>query len=206
MDEVVVGVATIVVAILLMIVTSPPSHAAPEAALKYRSVLTREAHFAQGLNAPIPMYAAQIEQESSWRPGITSYDNGRGLAQFMDGTADMITMNYPELGRSDPYNPVWAIRALVRYDAWLQVRVQGLDECQRMAAALKSYNAGLGYVLQSQRVSAHPGQWFGLTEHIKNRQSAANFEASRMYPRWIIFDRQPHYLGWGYYTCGGVKS
>ena len=58
----------------------------PSAAVKYRPDLTREAHFIFGLDAPIPTLAAQIEQESGWRPGITAWDNGRGLAQFMDPT------------------------------------------------------------------------------------------------------------------------
>jgi soluble lytic murein transglycosylase-like protein len=182
------------------------AHAAPEASLKYRSVLTREAHFVQGLDAPIPMYAAQIEQESGWRPGITSFDNGKGLAQFTGGTIDGIGQLYPELGKSDPYNPVWSIRALVRYDTWLQARVQGMDECQRTAAALTGYNGGLGYVLQSQRASVRPGQWFGYTESVKSRQSTKNFEYSRAYPRWIIFNRQPQYRGWGHYTCEGATS
>ncbi len=59
----------------------------PPAALKYRADLTREAHFVFGLDAPIDYLAGQIQQESGWRPGITAWDNGRGLAQFMDPTA-----------------------------------------------------------------------------------------------------------------------
>jgi len=179
--------------------------AAPGAANRYRPILTREAHFVLGLDAPIPMFAAQIEQESGWRPGITAWDNGRGLAQFMDGTSDTITHLYPDLGKSDPYNPLWAIRALVRYDKWLGDRVKGSDDCQRRAAALKAYNAGLGYVQQGQRKSSSPWIWFGATEYVKTRQSAQNFEYSRKYPRWILFNRQPHYIGWGSYTCEGIK-
>lgn len=173
----------------------------PSGALKYRSELTREAHFIHGLDAPIPMFAAQIEQESGWRPGVTAWDNGRGLAQFMDGTTDTITRLYPELGKSEPYNPTWAIRALIRYDAWLYARVKGLDTCQRHAASLKGYNAGLGYVQQAQKASPNPAVWFGITEYVPTRQNPKNFEYSRMYPRWILFKRQPNYQGWGAFTC-----
>lgn len=190
---------------LLLALGCTAAHAGPPAAAQhYRGVLVREAQFMDGLAAPIPMYAAQIEQESGWRPGITAWDNGRGLAQFMDGTARDLSRRYPELGPPAPYTPAWAIRALIRYDAWLASQVEGADDCQRRAAALKAYNAGLGTVRAAQRSSARPGVWFGVTENVPTRQSAANFEASRMYPRWILLKRQPRYAGWGRYTCDGI--
>lgn len=179
--------------------------AAPETALKYRSVLTREAHSAVGLDAPIPMFAAQIEQESGWRPNVTAWDNGRGLAQFMDGTANDIYRLYPELGKPMPYSPLWAIRALIKYDLHIYNRVKGDDECHKWGAALKGYNAGYGYVLQAQKKSQTPGIWFGATEYVKTSQSATNFEYSRTYPRKILFQRQQNYANWGHYVCGGSE-
>lgn len=178
--------------------------ATPPGALQFRSQLTREAQFVYGLSAPIPMFAAQIEQESGWRPGITAWDNGRGLAQFMDPTADTIVKLYPELGAPQPYNPGWAIRAMVRYDKWIWGRVLGDKDCDHWAAVLKGYNAGAGYVRQAQDKSAQPGVWFGVTEFVTTRQSAKNFEYSRMYPRWILLKRQSNYAGWGVLTCEGV--
>lgn len=195
----------LLVLILAMLVALPTLAQPPVAAKAYRGILTREAHAVDGLNAPIPMFAAQIEQESGWKPGITAWDNGRGLAQFMDGTASMIADTYPELGAPAPYNPTWAMRALIRYDHWLAQRVQGADDCQRRASALKAYNAGLGTVQYAQRNSETPGTWFEATEFTHTRQSAANFEASRMYPRWILMRRQPGYAAWGQYTCEGVQ-
>lgn len=192
-------------AILLALVCLPVFAGQPAAAKQYRGILTREAHLVNGLNAPIPMYAGQIEQESGWKSGITAWDSGRGLAQFMDGTADTIVALYPELKAPAPYNPTWAIRALVRYDTWLGKHVQGIDDCQHRAAALKSYNAGLGYVQQAQKKSDKPDVWFGATEDVPTRQSPKNFAASRMYPRWILFDRQPKYSGWGNMTCKDIK-
>lgn len=178
---------------------------APQVALHYRADLIREAQAVHGLHAPIPALAAQIEQESGWRPGVTAWDNGRGLAQFMDGTSDTITRLYPELGPPEPYNPRWAIRALVRYDDWIARRVKAADDCQRAGAKLKGYNAGLGYVQQAQRASATPAQWFGLTEYVPTRQTAKNFEYSRLYPRWILLKKQAKYRAWGgQYLCEGV--
>lgn len=196
----------LLVFVVLSLIIIPASYGKPNAtANKYRSVLVREAQLVQGLEAPIPMYAAQIEQESGWRPGVTAWDNGRGLAQFMDATTDTVTRLYPELGKGDPYDPVWAIRAMVRYDKWIYNRVKGVDECQRFAAVLKSYNAGLGYVQQQQRVSPDPQVWFDVTEHIPTKQSATNQHYSRMYPRWILFKRQPTYAGWGKLLCQDLE-
>jgi len=178
--------------------------APPQAALRYRSQLTREAQFVHGLDAPVPMFAAQIEQESGWRPGITAWDNGRGLAQFMDPTADTIVRLYPELQTPQPYNPAWAIRALVRYDQWIWKQVKGDTACDHWAASLKGYNAGTGYVLQAQRKAGKPGIWFGETEFVLTRQSSKNFEYSRLYPRWILLKGQRNYVGWGSYTCEGI--
>lgn len=192
--------------VLLTCLLAGASFAAPpQTAVRYRPILTREAQFVHGLSAPVPMFAAQIEQESGWRPGVTAWDNGRGLAQFMDPTTTMVIRLYPELGQADPYNPTWAMRAMVRYDAWLWKQVKGRDACHRWAAALKGYNAGVGYVQQAQRKSDTPDVWFDATEHVTTRQSAKNFEYSRLYPRWILIKRQVNYVGWGTYTCQELK-
>jgi len=171
----------------------------PPAALKYRGDLTREAHIQFGLTAPLDFLAGQIQQESGWRPGITAWDNGRGLAQFMDPTAKWLTDRYPDLGAPQPYHPLWAIRAMVRLDAHNLARVAACTPCDAWGAALKGYNAGLGYVTRAQGRSSMPCLWFGkyATEWINAGQSAANFEASRMYPRWVIDKHAPTYAAWG---------
>lgn len=168
---------------------------------QYRPTLVREAQAVYGLNAPIPMMAGQMRQESSCRADVTAWDNGRGLAQFMDGTMAQVTRSFPELGPPDPYNPKWAIRALVRYDGWIHARVKGNTACDRWGAALKGYNAGPGYVQQAQAKSPQPGVWFGLTEFVPTRQSAKNFEYSRTYPHKVLFKHQPLYASWGTTVC-----
>jgi soluble lytic murein transglycosylase-like protein len=151
------------------------------------------------------MYLAQMEQESSCRVGIKASDGGEGVAQFMPNTANDISRLYPQLGTPQPYNTAWAIPALIRFDTYLGQHVKGADDCQRRAAALKAYNAGPGYVQQAQRKSPQPEIWFGVTEYVPTRQSAKNFEYSRLYPRWILLDRQPNYRLTGTYTCGNIK-
>jgi len=165
-------------------------------AQRYRSDLIREAHFVFGLDAPIPVLAAQIEQESGWRPGVTAWDNGRGLAQFMDSTATWTAQKF-DLGKPDPYNPKWAIRAMTRLDGYNVGKVAGRTECDKWGAGLKAYNAGLGYVLRAQSKASEPGRWWSATEFINGGQSKENFEASRLYPHRIIFGRADKYSGWG---------
>lgn len=174
---------------------------AADLCLQYRPTLTREAQAVYGLAAPVPMLAGQLRQESSCRANITAWDDGRGLAQFMDGTATQVSRTFRELGAPDPYSPTWAIRALVRYDSWLYGRVQGDTACHRWGATLKSYNAGLGYVQRAQKRSLTPGQWFGATEDINAGQSAQNFDYSRRYPHLILFTHQPLYASWGESVC-----
>lgn len=177
---------------------------APPAALKYRADLTREAHFVFGLSAPIDYLAGQIQQESNWRPGITAWDNGRGLAQFMDPTASWAAEQFKDLGKPAPYNPLWAIRAMTRLDNYNTKHIKGDTDCDQWGAALKGYNAGLGYVQRAQKRSKTPGRWFGATEQINAGQSAKNFEYSRQYPRWIIGKHAPKFVAWGNgITCEG---
>ena len=97
------------------------------------------------------------------------------------------------------------MRALVRLDDYNVKHVAGDVACDRWGAALKAYNAGLGFVQRAQKKSAHPGQWFGVTEMINAGQSAKNFEYSRMYPRWILVKRQPKYAQWGAGNCAGLQ-
>jgi soluble lytic murein transglycosylase-like protein len=168
---------------------------------KYARTLMREAQAVNGIGAPSPLYMAQIRQESSCREGVTAYDNGRGLAQFMDGTSKQVSSLYPELGPPDPYNPRWAIRALIRYNGWIYQRVKGKDPCHRWGATLKGYNAGPGYVIKAQTKSPDPLVWFGVTEFVPTQQSPENFEYSRTYPRKILFKHQPIYAALGTTVC-----
>lgn len=192
--------AALVAAIVVGLLVASTARAADPSA-PYRSTLVREAQAVYGPDAPSAMFAGQIAQESSWRPNVTAWDNGRGLSQFMDGTTAQVTNLFPELGPANPYDPRWAMRALVRYDGWIYRKVKGKDACHRWGAALKGYNAGPGYVMQAQARSPDPLTWFGVTEFVPTRQSAANFEYSRTYPHKILLKHQPRYIGMGTIIC-----
>ncbi len=174
---------------------------AAERVTRWATPVKREGQAVWGLNFPTAAALGQIRQESSGDETVTAWDNGRGLAQFMDGTAIQVARQYPELGTPNPYNPTWAIRAMVRLDKHNFERVKGDTDCEKWAATLKGYNAGLGYVQRAQKRSTQPGKWFGLTEDINPGQSQKNFEYSRNYPRLILLKHQPLYKLLGGTIC-----
>ncbi len=171
----------------------------PRAALKYRADLTRAAHAVWGLDAPIAALAAQIHQESGWNPEAVSRVGARGMAQFMPATAQWwCDKNGLSAADCQPTNPVWAMRALVGYDLWLFGRVRGPSEFDRLWAALRAYNGGLGHwqkeaatvrpVLDRLAVDAACG---------RARRHSSFCPENLGYPRRILVFLQPRYLSWG---------
>lgn len=191
-------------AVLWMFTFIAPAYGASDLCASYRTMLNHEAQVIYGVDPPTPRLIGQLRQESSCRDNVTAWDNGRGAAQFMDPTALWVSQKFPELGPPDPYSRKWAIRGMIRLNNYNEMKVQGYDECERVGAAIKGYNAGLGYVLQAQKASPEPKKWFGVTEHIPTRQSAQNFEYSRTYPHKILFKHQLLYLDWGRPTCANM--
>lgn len=168
----------------------------PRDAHRYRADLTRSARLAWGLDAPVATFAAQIHQESAWRADARSHVGARGLAQFMPATEQWIDGAYAtdlsSLGGA--MNPTWALRALTRYDRWIWDRLPGFDRpCDRMAATLRSYNGGLGW-LQKEARSGLPCRAF---------RSVASCRENLDYPRRILGRLEPVYVrsGWGHGVC-----
>lgn len=170
----------------------------PRDALRHQRDLTRQARAVWGMNAPVAVFAAQIHQESRWRTDARSTAGAQGMAQFMPATATWISGAY-KLGEPQPYNPGWALRALVTYDRWLWDRVRASGDCERMAMSLSAYNGGLGWVYRDQKLAKgdEPLKWFGHVERFNAGRSAANFAENRGYPRLILLKYQPIYAGWG---------
>lgn len=186
---------------------STKSHAAepPTAALKYRSDVIRNARLEWGLSAPVADFAAQLHQESGWRPDAVSPVGAEGLAQFMPATAEWISQMVPALNSREPFNPAWAIRALVSYDLWLWQRVSAINNCERMAMAMSGYNGGLGWVQRDKRLASQQGldssRWFGHVATVNAGRSAANWRENRHYPQRILHELAPRYLTWGGGSC-----
>jgi soluble lytic murein transglycosylase-like protein len=175
----------------------------PRAAVQYRHALTSSARLVWGLNAPVATFAGQVHQESAWRADARS-PYADGLAQFTPATAEWIGDVYPDLAARQPFNPAWALRALVRYDRFLWTRNPAATECDRMAFALASYNGGEGWLRREQARAAAKGadrlRWFAHVERHCIRADWACRE-NRDYPRKILLKHQLVYTAWGLATA-----
>lgn len=171
----------------------------PQAALKHRASLTRIAHAAWGLDAPIAAFAAQIHQESGWNPEAVSRVGAMGMAQFMPATARWwCEINGLGAAECQPTNPTWAMRALVGYDLWLFQRVRGPSEFDRLWAALRAYNGGLGH-WQQEAAKVRPALDRQMVDSAcgKARRHPSHCAENLGYPRCILILLQPRYLAWG---------
>jgi soluble lytic murein transglycosylase-like protein len=101
----------------------------------------REARFHAGMDAPAHEFMGQIEQESRCIEGITAFDGGKGLGQFMPKTAEEVAKKkaLQEISKTPlPYDPSWAIRALILYDLDCFKAVV----CPSWHFAFRAYNGG----------------------------------------------------------------
>lgn len=203
----------LVFAIGLFIVPSADAASIPTAAEQHRRTLVRAAHAEWGLDAPIATLAAQVHQESAWRSDARSRVGAEGLAQFMPGTSAWMAELYPgTLGANQPYNPGWALRAMVTYNRWHSARISAASPCEKWAMMLSAYNGGLGWVNRDKRLASASGadslRWFDHVERFNSGRSAANFRENRDYPRKILLRWEPMYVkaGWGVGVCADRYS
>lgn len=180
----------------------------PAAAKQHRATLVRAAHALWGLDAPIATLAGQVHQESRWQADARSPVGAQGIAQFMPSTATWMAQMYPaDLAGPQPYNPGWALRALVKYDRYLYQRNQAQSQCDQWAMTLAAYNGGQGWVNRDRKLALASGAsglaWFNSIEQYNAGRSAANFKENRHYPRAILFrwERLYEQAGWGNGVC-----
>jgi soluble lytic murein transglycosylase-like protein len=175
----------------------------PANAERYQRELTRIVQQTWGLDGSVAVHAAQIQQESGWRPGVDSPVGAQGLAQFMPSTSAWIAEIYPDsLGPAAPYSPGWAMRAMARYNRWHWQRISGTaDACHHWAMTLSAYNGGLGWVNRDRRLARNAGdddsQWWDHVAEHTHRADWAQRE-NRDYVDRILLRYTPQYASvWG---------
>ena len=173
----------------------------PAAAQPHRALLVRTANATWGLGAPVAVFAAQVHQESAWKPEAVSRVGARGLAQFMPTTATWwCELNKLAPADCQPHNTTWALRALVGYDKYLYDRTPThYSAYDRMWVALRGYNGGLGHWQREAAVSgaAKPTRQQVDAACGKARRAAVHCRENLGYPQRILVDLQPRYLSWG---------
>ena len=102
-----------------------------------------------------PLLAAQLYEESGFRPDAVSPKGARGIAQFMPATWAVWGIDADGNGGADPFDPTDAIAAAANYDCALARETKSVpgDPVSKMLAA---YNAGIYAVLQFQGVPPYP--------------------------------------------------
>lgn len=179
----------------------------PRPALKYRHTLTEQARLVWGLDAPLAIFGAQVQQESNWNTMAYSNMGASGLAQFLPVTAQWIATQDPELDGINTENPTWSLRALARYDYWLYRKLIADTRCDKWAFTLSAYNGGLGWVLKDKNAAqadgANRNRWFNQVERYNSGRSKIAFTENREYPRRILLQLTPLYTkaGWGTGVC-----
>lgn len=175
------------------------AQAVPAVAGKYKADLIRLAHAEWGMDAPVPVFAAQLQQESGWNPLAVSQVGARGMAQFMPATARWwCDLNDLSVMDCQPSNPIWGMRALLGYDRWLFERVRGESEYDRLWASLRAYNGGLGHWQKEAALALPARDRQAIDQRCgQARRSSAHCPENLGYPWRILEVLQKRYRTWG---------
>ncbi len=181
--------------------------AIPDASALYRHRVEQVAADVWGVDASPARLAAQLHQESAWRPRAQSPGVGaQGLAQFMPATARWMAQQFPQqLGQFDPWDPMQAVLAAALYDKWLLDRIQPfgfsrMTDCTRWNFALRGYNGGEQWLLRDRGLTVankgNPNDWRSVEKY--RTRSPSNHHQNIDYPRRILLVLEPAYIAAGW--------
>lgn len=203
-DYAIMAVAVVLMLVISLIWGCPVQAQVPPAAVTYKIELKRASQRIWGPVPPIPFLAAQVHQESLWRPHAKSL-YARGLTQFTPDTERWIQQKYgAELGQGGALDPTWALRAQARYMFDLKRQAGGKNECHAMLFAAMAYNGGMGWLIRDRAMAARAGDDpmdYAVVRTYNSGRGAAFWHENREYPVRIAYRNQPLYRSWGIPTC-----
>ncbi|MFJ3883436.1 NlpC/P60 family protein [Streptomyces sp. NPDC090077] len=170
-----------------------------------------------------PVIAAQIETESGWRPGVSSYDsNGNiiasGISQFIPSTwaaygVDVASKNGAAVpdGVADVFTPGDAITTQGIYDCAIAKDIEALIKSGKvqgdpLSLTLAGYNAGTFAVEKAGRVPDIPetqGYVRSILDLIPQYTAAASIDQNSPFGQRIVAQAR-RYLGTPYSWGGGT--
>jgi hypothetical protein len=170
--------------------------------------------------------AAQVEQESGWKPSArlkTEREEGAGYGQFtrsyradgslrFDALAEVASMD-PSLKHwtwADRYNPRMQLRAVVVKNRGCYWRVAKLaaDDYNTLAMCDSAYNGGEGGLMAERRLCGQtagcdPARWFGNVERTSTKSTAkwhgygmSARDINRTHVVNVMVKRRPKYAAW----------
>lgn len=118
------------------------------------------------------LLAAQIYQESRFKPSSRSWAGAVGLMQVMPRTAE-------DMGYCSIEHPEVNIQAGVAYIKYLSAYWKDIPDDERVKFVLASYNAGPGHVSDARRLAykygRDPNVWDGNVEEFIRKKSQPEF-------------------------------
>ncbi len=137
------------------------------------------------------LLASVAYQESKFQSSDESWAGARGIMQIMPSTAD-------ELNITDPTDPEQSIRGGTKYLSQLFDQFDKVtDTIQRQKFTLASYNAGLGHVLDAQRMAMHlnlnPFVWDANVEVALLKLDKPEYYRMEIIKYGYVRAKQPYY-------------
>lgn len=130
---------------------------------------------------------AQLWQESSLNPDAVSPVGAQGIAQFMPDTWARMVKKMHLPSNVTPFYPSYAIQACCFYMAelykeWTAKR----EDADRYALALASYNAGLGNILEAQKLAGDANEYHKIIAQLHRVTNADNANETSAYVEKIF--------------------
>jgi hypothetical protein len=186
--------------------SAPPP---PQRSAQYKREMTESARRVFGPGAPTATLAAQIHQESGWRPDARSPAGALGIAQFMPATADDMADKHAACAPANPFDPSWGFRCRDRYMRsrldLARPMADSLTECERWTYALRAYNGGAGWVSRDRKLAQarglDPDDPYQVATVNAGRSAAAFRENVEYAPKIHRLAHRYAQHGWGRSVC-----